>query len=40
MFEKLAEVITGAYKKTGEVFKKKENLRKEAEAGRVFSSNR
>jgi ribosomal protein S7 len=37
MFEKLAEVIISAYNKTGEVIKKKENLYKEAEAGRIFS---
>ena len=40
MYEKLAEEISNAYNKAGEAFKKKENLHKEAESGRVFSLNR
>jgi small subunit ribosomal protein S7 len=38
MYEKLADEIINAYNKSGEAFKKKENLYKEAESGRVFSS--
>ncbi|CAG8509662.1 202_t:CDS:1 [Paraglomus occultum] len=38
MYEKLAGEINSAYNKSGEAFKKKENLYKEAESGRVFSS--
>jgi ribosomal protein S7 len=38
MFEKLAEEIKNAHNKSGEAFKKKENLYKEAESGKVFSS--
>jgi len=38
MFENLAEEINDAYNKSGEAFKKKETLYKEAESGRVFSS--
>jgi len=38
IYEKLAEEIINAYNKSGEAFKKKENLYKEAESGRVFSS--
>jgi ribosomal protein S7 len=34
----LAEEINSAYNKSGEAFKKKETLHKEAESGRVFSS--
>lgn len=37
MYEKLAQEVTGAYNKSGEAIKKKENLYKEAESGRVFS---
>jgi len=40
MYEKLAEEINNAYNKSGEAFKKKETLYKEAESGRVFSLNR
>jgi len=44
MFENLAEEIKSAYindkDKPSEAFKRKENLYKEAESGRVFSSNR
>lgn len=40
MYKKLAEEIKNAYNKSGEAFKKKENLYKEAEAGRVFSFSR
>ncbi|CAI2184863.1 4239_t:CDS:2 [Funneliformis geosporum] len=35
MFENLAEEINDAYNKSGEAFKKKENLYKEAETGRI-----
>ena len=38
MFENLAEEIKDAYSKSGEAVKKKENLHKEAESSRVFSS--
>ena len=38
MYEKLAEEIISSYNKSGEAFKKKETLYKEAESGRVFSS--
>ena len=37
MYEKLAEEIKNAYNKSGEAFKKRENLYKEAESGKVFS---
>jgi len=44
MFEKLAEEIKRAYindkDRPSKAFKRKENLYKEAESGRVFSSNR
>ena len=44
MFKNLAEEIKNAYindkDKPSESFKKKETLYKEAESGRVFSSNR
>jgi small subunit ribosomal protein S7 len=38
MFESLAEEINDAYNKSGEAFKRKETIYKEAESGRVFSS--
>ena len=40
MYERLAEEINNAYNKSGEAFKKKEVLYKEAESGRAFSLNR
>jgi small subunit ribosomal protein S7 len=40
IYEKLAEEIENAANKSGEAFKKKETLYKEAESGKVFSSNR
>ena len=38
MFEKLAEEIMNAYKKTGEAFKKKENIQKEAISNMAFAN--
>ena len=40
MFENLAEEIKSAYNKSGEAFKKKETLYKEAEAGKIFTAAR
>jgi len=37
MFEKLAEEIRDAYNKTGEAFKKKENVHKEAMSNMAFA---
>lgn len=37
MFEKLAEEIIAAYNKTGEAFKKKENIHKEAMGNMAFA---
>jgi small subunit ribosomal protein S7 len=37
MFEKLAEEIREAYNKTGEAFKKKENIHKEAMGNMAFA---
>ncbi|KLL05120.1 MAG: 30S ribosomal protein S7 [Mycoplasmataceae bacterium RV_VA103A] len=37
MSEKLAKELLNAYNKSGAAYKKKENLYKEAESGRVFS---
>ena len=39
MYEKLAEEINSAYNKSGEAFKKKETLYKEAEASGLFTPN-
>jgi ribosomal protein S7 len=37
MFEKLAEEIREAYNKSGEAFKKKENIHKEAMGNMAFA---
>ncbi|MCE8167857.1 MAG: 30S ribosomal protein S7 [Candidatus Moeniiplasma glomeromycotorum] len=39
MYEKLAEEINSAYNKSGEAFKKKETLYKEAESSGLFTPN-
>jgi len=38
MFEKLAQEIKDAYNKTGEAFKKKENIQKEAMSNMAFAN--
>jgi small subunit ribosomal protein S7 len=38
MFEKLAQEIKDAYNKTGEAFKKKENIHKEAIGNMAFAN--
>jgi len=39
MFQRLAEEITNAYNKTGEAYKKKENMHKMAIANLAFAYN-